>query len=168
MRGLSTIEQQLARVIVPRRTGQLLRSKMVELYIARRLASEVKKVDIWAAYLQTAYYGGGLQGYCSVRGAFQESCEPLRFRNACQIVACLKYPRPIEDRENWIVRHARRTSYIERRLSFGMIVVKERVADSVHGREPQGPIWCLIERIYWRVGREQFGSFKSTNRRLGL
>lgn len=113
--GLSTIEQQLARRLVPRRVSPF-RSKPREMVIATALAFRHRKRDIWAAYLQCAYYGADWATFLDVRAAFQKHAgTQLGLVDACQIVACLKYPAPEMDgpeRHDWERRHAKRVNHL--------------------------------------------------------
>jgi membrane peptidoglycan carboxypeptidase len=127
--GLSTIEQQLARTIFPRRNRQLLWCKLFELRVARSLKQQMPKPDIWAAYLELAYYGAGLHRYGDVRAVFLKPAQPLTVRSASCIVACLKYPRPHHCGERWLLRHRQRTNYI------GVRMIKMNVP-STNANEP--------------------------------
>lgn len=115
--GLSTVEQQLARRLVPRRASPL-RCKPREMALATAIALRNPKSVIWAAYLQCAYYGADWDTLTDVKAAFQECADaPLELVDACKIVACLKYPGPDMggvDRHGWELLHARRVDHLTR------------------------------------------------------
>jgi membrane peptidoglycan carboxypeptidase len=116
--GVSTIEQQYVRTIF-KRSDAIWKCKLRELWIvitARRFA---RKDAIWLGYPWRAYYGHGLNGYKDVRALFCENAQTLDLSSACQIVACLKYPRPRLGPLPWSIRHRRRASYIEALVKNG-------------------------------------------------
>lgn len=113
--GVSTIEQQYVRTVIPRR-GNLIRCKIIELLDAYLLARNHKKEDIWAAYLWRAYYGAYMNGYVSARREFLPDDEPLTIEIAAKIVACLKYPRPKNPSSTWQRKHSARVEYILSRI----------------------------------------------------
>ncbi len=114
--GLSTIEQQLARVLFPRRPGKLFENKLFELRLALGLARSLPKRTIWTAYLELAHYGKELDGYVGARAEFCSAGKRIDPHAACCIVACLKYPRSIESRDRWSKLHEQRVRYIKRRI----------------------------------------------------
>ncbi|WP_365785931.1 transglycosylase domain-containing protein [Phenylobacterium sp.] len=128
MRGISTIEQQLARTIFPRRGQPLLVAKVRELVLAWRLSRARPKIALWSAYLMTAYYGSGMNGYGSARQQFVKWGSPLSLLQASQIVSCLKYPRPRTPSPAWLRRHEVRTAYVFRRLP----AVSAKLLDAGH------------------------------------
>jgi membrane peptidoglycan carboxypeptidase len=115
VRGLSTIEQQYVRTVHQRR-GNLILSKLRELYISRLLWRRATKEEIWAAYLWRAYYGARMNWYSAARDFFIARDQPLDVETAAKIVACLKFPRSIRNADSWAIKHSRRVQYILRRL----------------------------------------------------
>ena len=113
-RGLSTIEQQYAR-LVERRHGNLFLCKIRELVWARRLSRHLSKEQIWCGYLWRAYFGAHLLGYAAAREFFSPGASALTPAAAAAIVACLKYPRPKMPSSAWDFRHKQRVAYVLRR-----------------------------------------------------
>jgi penicillin-binding protein 1A len=116
IRGISTIEQQLARTIFPRRGRNLLLAKIDELVLAWQLSKSRPKIALWSAYLMAAYYGSDLNGYGSAKRKFVKRGQHLSAFQASQIVSCLKYPRPRTPSSAWLRRHEIRTAYVVDRL----------------------------------------------------
>ena len=108
--GLSTIEQQLVRAVIPRTTSPL-RSKPRELLLSVMLASRYPKETLWAAYLGRAYLGADWDDFRSARIALAGTGQ-LDLRGACAIIACLKYPQPETKRSSWARRHTRRVQHL--------------------------------------------------------
>lgn len=115
--GVSTIEQQLARTIYPRRGRNLFLAKVQELILSLRIAKRRPKYAIWCAYLMLAYYGTGLDGYKAARAQFCRSGGAVTRRQAASIVSCLKYPRPQVPSARWKSRHRVRVEYVIGRMS---------------------------------------------------
>jgi membrane peptidoglycan carboxypeptidase len=90
VRGVSTIEQQLVRTLIPR-TRRHIKAKLKELLLARQLARAHTKEELWSAYLHAAYYGPR-HSYETVRALFCRPSSQLTADAASQIVALLKYP----------------------------------------------------------------------------
>ncbi len=114
--GVSTIEQQLVRIIYPRAGRNIFVCKFNELILSYRLSKRISKLALWCAYLQSAYYGTDLQGYEQVRNHFCGE-GALTEKRAIQIVSCLKYPRPRQPTPAWNARHKARNSYVAARLA---------------------------------------------------
>lgn len=117
VRGISTVEQQIARVIYPRGSRPLLGSKLAELRLAAQLGRDRPKFAIWLAYLQSAYFGAHMQGYAAARGVFAAPGASLERDQAAAIISCLKYPRPDAPSANWLRRHAARKAYVLSRMA---------------------------------------------------
>ena len=113
--GLSTIEQQLARTLVPRIESPL-RSKPRELLIALRLSAQFPKEVLWGAYLNMAYLGADWDDFRSARTTLAGGGQ-LDLVGASAIIACLKYPKPEHDEVSWEVRHRRRVKHLVRLAS---------------------------------------------------
>jgi hypothetical protein len=116
--GVSTIEQQYVRTIF-KRSGTIWKSKLQELSIVISARGTLRKEAIWLGYLWRAYYGHELQGYVDARAYFCESGQNLDLKTACQIIACLKYPKPRSVLPRWAQRHSQRVKYIENLVRNG-------------------------------------------------
>lgn len=116
MSGISTIEQQLVRIIFPRSGRNLVFAKIDELIISYRLSKSLPKIAIWAAYLNCAYYGTDMLGYDQAKKFFCSSGN-LTENRAAQIVSCLKYPKPRNPSDHWKKRHRDRVKYTRKRLA---------------------------------------------------
>lgn len=115
--GLSTIEQQLVRALIPRKASPL-QSKPKELALAVVLASRFPKETIWAAYLEAAFLGAEWDDFRSARVALAGT-GPLDTKGACAIIACLKYPKPEAPDSSWPSRHTRRVAHLEWLIETG-------------------------------------------------
>lgn len=115
IRGISTIEQQYARVVF-RRRGSLLLCKLRELLLAFGVTTQVQKEQVWLGYVWRAYYGHHLNGYRQARRLFIPDEQALDPTTAARVVSLLKYPKPQDGRPSWQARHEQRTAYVLRRL----------------------------------------------------
>jgi penicillin-binding protein 1A len=115
LQGVSTIEQQIVRVIYQRSASRYFH-KPRELALSVKLSQCNEKRSVWAAYLHMAYYGTLLQGYAAARGFFEPSGGKLSPAAAAAIVACLKYPKPRNYSEGWQRKHCRRKAFILSRI----------------------------------------------------
>ena len=113
LRGISTIEQQYARTVFPRR-GSVVLCKLRELALVRRATSRVSKEDVWLGYLWRAYFGHQQNGYAQARRALINDDESLDVERAVRIVAFLKYPKPSQSNERWRLRYKQRVKHIRR------------------------------------------------------
>lgn len=96
-RGASTITQQLAKNLFPRKTqistGQLLLTKMKEWVVAAKLEYNYSKDEILAMYLNTVSFGGNSFGIKSAAKTYFDT-EPheLKTEEAAMLVGMLRAP----------------------------------------------------------------------------
>lgn len=98
--GASTIEQQYVRV-VSNRYERTIRRKAREQLLALMLLRRTQKQEIASAYLAIAFYGSSSIGIVGLKTKFGEDLTKVPFSQALQMVAQLKYPRPINPDEAW-------------------------------------------------------------------
>jgi len=109
VQGASTIEQQYVRV-VSNRYERTIRRKVREQLLALMLLRRAQKQDIASAYLAIAFYGYGSIGLDGLKTKFGKDLTKVAFSQALQMVAQLKYPRPIKPDEVWKSKMADRVN----------------------------------------------------------
>jgi hypothetical protein len=116
--GASTIEQQLVRTLLQRYQFTSAR-KATEIMLAVWASANVSKSTLAEIYLRNAYFGWRMNGIDQVCNRLRFELNDLTLRQACQIVAALKYPLPKEPshtrQEQWL----RRSMHIERLVNRG-------------------------------------------------
>lgn len=104
--GGSTIEQQLVRVITKENKRNLKR-KLIELFLARKLAKKYNKNFILNYYLSICYFGTGIYGISQAANKiFGKSCQDLSNFESSFIASLAKYPRPLIENEYWHNNHS--------------------------------------------------------------
>ncbi len=109
IQGASTIEQQYVRV-VSNRYERTIRRKAREQLLALMLLRRTQKQEIASTYLAIAFYGSSSIGIVGLKAKFGEDLTKVSFSQALQMVAQLKYPRPINPDEAWKLKMAARVS----------------------------------------------------------
>lgn len=109
--GVSTIEQQLVRTLRPRSQSPI-RSKPLELALSACIGLCLSKRVIWSAYLYSAYYGSDWDTFDQVVSAVAVNSHKISPKEACDIVAYLKYPKPEGEWPTWDDKHKNRSIYI--------------------------------------------------------
>jgi membrane carboxypeptidase/penicillin-binding protein len=104
--------------IVERRRGNLVLSKLRELWWSRQLTRHLTKRQIWCGYLWRAYFGAHMTGYAAARAFLAPGVITPSLEQAASIAACLKYPRPKNPTTRWERRHKQRIIYILRRMEL--------------------------------------------------
>lgn len=109
IQGASTIEQQYVRV-VSNRYERTISRKAREQLLALMLLRRAHKQAIASAYLAIAFYGANSVGIAGLKAKFGEDLTAVPFSQALQMVAQLKYPRPIKPNEVWKSKMAARVN----------------------------------------------------------
>jgi monofunctional glycosyltransferase len=115
IQGASTIEQQFVRVVsnrYERTPARKLREQMLALMVVRR----VNKQAVASAYLSIAFYGSGSVGVKGLKAQFGEDLSLVSFNQALQMVAQLKYPRPLFPTVKWQSRISTRCKVLISRV----------------------------------------------------
>ena len=122
--GASTITQQLARNVFPRRVGteRTLTRKIEEARVAMRLEQEYSKDEILELYLNEVYFGRGVYGIgTAAEYYFGTPAKRLSLPQAAMLAGLIAAPEtysPINDRDAAI---ARRNVVLSRLLDLEMI-----------------------------------------------
>ena len=109
--GGSTIAMQLVRVLTGRYEPTLSR-KLLEIFLALRLARYVEKNKILELYLSVAYFGTGMHGVGKACEKLGYSKHNLSYTDAASVIARLKYPEPYSSNSKSEILISRRTQYI--------------------------------------------------------
>jgi membrane peptidoglycan carboxypeptidase len=107
LNGVSTIEQQLIRTLRPRQRSAW-RSKPLELLLSTWIALRLPKRTIWAAYLNSAYFGADWDTLQQALDEITTVPGVMSLDDACVLVAHLKYPAPDGDWPEGVIAHSRR------------------------------------------------------------
>ncbi|MCX6165999.1 MAG: transglycosylase domain-containing protein [Ignavibacteriae bacterium] len=91
LRGASTIEQQLVRIIINDFSISYKR-KIKEIFLALIVDLTLPKIDIPGFYLSIAYYGYGLIGINKICNKYSINILDPSIDQACFIIAHIKYP----------------------------------------------------------------------------
>jgi membrane peptidoglycan carboxypeptidase len=91
LRGASTIEQQLVRIIVNDFSISYKR-KIKEIFLALIVDLTLPKIDIPGFYLSIAYYGYSLIGINKICDKYSINILNPNIEQACFIIAHIKYP----------------------------------------------------------------------------
>jgi len=116
LRGASTIEQQLVRVLTGHRERTLKR-KLKEMVLASCISNEYSKSDIAEMYLSVAYFGWGMNGVEEASNRLSIDLSNPTFLQAASLAARLKYPQPSELTAERYALIAQRTEHILKRMS---------------------------------------------------
>jgi penicillin-binding protein 1A len=108
LQGASTIEQQFVRT-VSRRYERTIRRKIREQVLAVMIAQNFSKRQIHNSYMSCAFFGSGLSGAKGIRLLKDRT----KYVGDDFIVACLKYPMPLNPSEKHLEIHLRRVRYIQ-------------------------------------------------------
>lgn len=146
--GGSTISQQLAKNLYPRRSYSILTmpvNKIREMIIARRLEKVYSKEEIITLYLNTVPFGEGVFGIdVATQRFFSTTPKDIRLENAAVLVGMLKattaynprnHTERAQERRNVVLDQMARNEYID-----------EETADSLKAIE--------LELVYKNVTRE--------------
>lgn len=114
--GASTIEQQLVRTLTGRRQRTLLR-KVTEIALAAWLARHMPKLEIAVVYLRVAYFGWRMNGVEQAGERLGIEIENCSLKEACDIVAALRYPLPRKATRDRALLWKRRSRYILGRMT---------------------------------------------------
>ena len=117
IQGASTIEQQLVRTLTQLKR-KTFRRKFKEIALAYYISSIFKKNDLARVYLMVAYYGWHMNDLPSALKRLKISFSPSK-REACDLVACLRYPIPKEPSSDRLARWQARSAYIEKSFDNG-------------------------------------------------
>lgn len=98
--GASTVAQQYVRVITNRYERTIIR-KLREQLLAILITYEFNILTIGSAYLDIAFLGSGMMGFKGYLKWKRKDLDELDVRDKIRIVARLKYPEPLKDKENW-------------------------------------------------------------------
>lgn len=109
IQGASTIEQQYVRVVC-NRYERTMRRKVREQLLALMLLRRIQKQEIASTYLAIAFYGHSSIGLDALEIKFGKDLTKVPFLQALQMVAQLKYPRPINPGEAWKAKIAARVN----------------------------------------------------------
>lgn len=115
--GASTIEQQYVRV-VSNRYERTVSRKLREQMLALILVRHVEKRAIASAYLAIAFYGSGSIGIKGLKSRLGDDLSNVSLFKAIQIVAQLKYPRPMQPDKQWFSKHYARINTLMRRKAL--------------------------------------------------
>ncbi len=110
--GASTIEQQFVRVV----TGRYERTpkrKIREQILAIALSRQKGKLEIASSYLSIAYYGSGCIGINALHRHCGNDLTLTDKTKIREIIARLKYPKPLHATEKWEKILNNRVMYIE-------------------------------------------------------
>lgn len=111
IQGASTIEQQLVRTLTNRRALTISR-KFTEILAALWLSSTYEKNVVARVYLRNAYYGSLMNGLQQAKRRLNIPDYPS-MKEACALVACLRYPLPLASGDGYVSKRASRAAYIE-------------------------------------------------------
>ena len=114
--GATTIQKQYVRVVTSRYERTLWR-KIREQLLAIILTHRINKVEIAKAYLAIAFYGSqqdGLESYLKRRNQIIEN---VSSDEALALVARLKYPEPLSNKDAWKVVISNRMKYVMKRMA---------------------------------------------------
>lgn len=124
--GGSTISQQLAKNLFPRRRYRILSvpiTKFKEMIIARRLEKVYSKEELINLYLNTVPFGGNMYGVeVAANQLFNTSAEDLKLEEAATLVGMLKantyyspvrHPERAQGRRNTVLNQMQRYGYLE-------------------------------------------------------
>ncbi len=124
--GGSTISQQLAKNLFPRRTYRLLSlpiNKLREIFIARRLEAVYSKKELLNLYLNTVSFSDNVFGIkVAANRFFSTSPEELKVEQAAVLIGMLKgtsiydpvrHPELSLERRNVVLRQMQRYGYLE-------------------------------------------------------
>jgi len=121
LEGASTVEQQLVRTLTGYRELSVKR-KLREIILACYVASVTVKRETAILYLSCAYYGWRMN-------SLGEACERLdcpssnmSIRQACEIVARLKYPEPRKASPERRTLIRQRAEYIRQRITKEVLI----------------------------------------------
>ena len=109
--GGSTIEQQLVRTITNSR-APTLRRKLREWVLASHLAACVSKEDTARLYLSVAYFGARMNGLSAACRRLGISERSPTLRQACDMIARIRYPEPSGGSLARQALQTRRSAYI--------------------------------------------------------
>ena len=107
----STIEQQFVRVVSARYEKTFLR-KFREQMLAISISRRASKYQIACSYLSIAFYGSGKIGLKGIEKISSTSFDIVNVEMAICIVARLKYPEPIKNKDIWLEKCEKRINHI--------------------------------------------------------
>lgn len=119
--GASTIQQQYVRVVTCRYEKTLWR-KIREQLLAIILTHRINKIEIAKAYLTIAFYGSQQDGLESYLKRTNQIIENLGSDEALALVARLKYPEPLSNKDAWKVVISNRMKYVMKRIAKNSIL----------------------------------------------
>lgn len=114
--GASTIQQQYVRVVTSRYERTLWR-KIREQLLAIILTHRINKVEIAKAYLTIAFYGSQQDGLESYLKRKNQIIENIGSDEALALIARLKYPEPLSNKDAWKVVISNRMKYVMKRIA---------------------------------------------------
>lgn len=107
VQGGSTVTQQLAKHVISDSSRTLSR-KLLELFVAVRLESELSKDKILELYLNRVYFGNGYYGVeAAARGYFGKTAKQLNLEESAMLAGLIRAPsslNPYKNREKCIDR----------------------------------------------------------------
>lgn len=113
--GASTIQQQYVRVVTSRYEKTLWR-KIREQLLAILLTNKINKVEIAKAYLTIAFYGSQQDGLESYLKRKNQRIENVSSDEALALVARLKYPESLANKDAWKSVISNRMKYVMKRM----------------------------------------------------
>jgi penicillin-binding protein 1A len=124
--GGSTITQQLVKNLLFEEGEGALARKLLEIPIALRFEMALSKDDILAAYLNQAYFAGGVIGIeAAARHFYGKRASDLNAYEAAVLVGMLKSPRDYSPSRNPDAALARAKVVLNREIAAGFMTVKE-------------------------------------------
>src|SRR4051812_5303604 len=124
--GGSTITQQLVKNLLFDESDNPLSRKLLEIPIALRFEMALSKKEILAAYLNQAYFAGGVIGIeAAARHFYGKRAKALNAYEAAVLVGMLKSPRDYSPNRNPDAAHARAKVVLNREIAAGMMTGKE-------------------------------------------
>lgn len=122
VQGASTVEQQFVRVVSGRYERTLAR-KVYEQVLAICVSRRRGKVAIANAYLMVAYYGSGMSGIAALKARFGGGLFGPSIDGVREMIARLKYPKPLQPTAEWRRKVRARVAYIAHREDFDRRIV---------------------------------------------
>jgi penicillin-binding protein 1A len=160
--GGSTITQQLVKNLLFDEAENPLSRKLLEIPIAIRFEMALSKQEILSAYLNQAYFAGGVIGIeAAARHFYAKRARDLNAYEAAVLVGILKSPRDYSPR-NPDAALARAKVVLARQIAAGLMTVKEveralRVG-ARPGTEPLYEVSCQYFRDWvLRTARDELG-----------
>src|SRR4051812_10529530 len=124
--GGSTITQQLVKNLLFEESESALARKLLEIPIALRFEMALSKKEILAAYLNQAYFAGGVIGIeAAARHFYAKRARDLNAFEAAVLVGMLKAPRDYSPSRDPEAALARARLVLNREVAAGMMGIKD-------------------------------------------